>query len=133
MTKFTLTHEINCTPETFWKIFFDKEFNKELYLKGLEFPAFDVLSQNETDTEITRKVAGQPKLNMPGPVMKLLGNGFKYTEEGKYIKSTGVWSWKFTPSTLADKMRNEGNLRIEPIGDRRCRRVANIELEAKIF
>lgn len=132
-TKFNLSHEINCTPETFWTIFFDKEFNQELFLKGLSFPEFSILDQRETDTEITRKVAGKPKLNMPAPIMKLLGNGFGYTEEGKLNKATKVWTWKFTPSTLAEKLRNVGSMRVEAIGDKRCRRLADIEVEAKIF
>jgi hypothetical protein len=133
MTKFNLSHEINCTPETFWKIFLDKEFNQDLYLKGLGFPEFTILDQRETDTETIRKVSGKPKLNMPGPIMKLLGNGFGYTEDGKLNKSTKIWTWKFTPSTLAEKLRNEGTMRVEPIGDKRCRRLADIVLEAKIF
>ncbi len=28
MGKFTVTHEINCNAETFWKVFFEKEFNE---------------------------------------------------------------------------------------------------------
>lgn len=133
MTKFTISHEIHCTPETFWKVFFDAEFNKQLYLKCLEFPDFSIVNQQETDAQITRKVTGQPKLNMPGPITKLLGNGFRYTEEGTFSKATKIWKWTFTPSTLADKMRNEGTMRIEAIGDNRCRRVADLIIEAKIF
>ncbi len=133
MAKFTVTHEINCTPETFWKLFLDEEFNKELYLRGLEFPDFKVLEQKETDKEVTRKVSGKPKMNMPGPVVKLLGEGFRYTEAGTLDKSTKTWRWKMTPSTLADKIRNEGTLRTEAVGDKKTRRVADIVLEAKIF
>ena len=37
------------------------------------------------------------------------------------------------PSALADKMRNEGVMRIEAIGDNKVRRIADITIEAKIF
>ena len=133
MPTFKVTHEINCNAETFWKVFFDKEFNEKLYREGIGFPEFSVVSQNETETQITRKCAGKPKLNMPGPVMKLLGDGFRYTEEGKLDKKTGLWTWKMTPSTLADKLRNDGSFRVEAVGDKRCRRVTEIVIEAKIF
>ena len=134
MPTFKVTHEINCDAETFWKIFFDKEFNEKLYLQGLGFPDFKVLDQQETDTKITRKCSGMPKLDMPGPVMKLLGNGFRYTEEGSFDKGTKVWKWKMTPSTMAEKLRQEGSLKIEPIGDgSRVRRVAELINEAKVF
>ena len=56
MGKFTVTHEIHCNVETFWKLFFDKAFNEKLYLEGLGFPAYKTLEQNETETRITRRV-----------------------------------------------------------------------------
>jgi hypothetical protein len=133
MGKFTVTHEINCNVDTFWKIFFDKEFNEKLYKEAIGFPEFNVVDQRETETEIIRKCAGKPKLNMPGPVMKLLGDSFRYTEEGKFNKATKIWTWKMTPSTLADKLRQEGSVRAEPIGDSKVRRVADLINEAKIF
>lgn len=133
MPTFRVTHEINCNVETFWKTFFDKEFNEKLYKEGLGFPEFSVVSQNETDDKITRKCAGKPKMNMPGPVMKLLGDGFRYTEEGSFDKATKVWRWKMTPSTLADKLRQEGTLKVEPIGDNKVRRTAELINEAKVF
>ena len=133
MGKFTVTHEINCDADTFWKVFFDKGFNEKLYLEGLGFPEYKTLEQTETDTQITRKVHGQPKMDMPGPVAKLFGSGFAYTEEGSMDMASKVWRWKLTPSTMADKMRTEGTVRIEPIGDNKVRRIADISIEAKIF
>lgn len=133
MAKFTVRHEINCDEDTFWKLFLDEAFNNELYLKALGFPEFKVISQRDTDTETVRTVKGQPKMNLPGPIAKLLGSGFSYTEEGRLDKKTKVWRWKMTPSTLADKMRNEGTMRIEKVGDNKVRRIADLEIEAKIF
>jgi len=133
MPTFRVTHEINCNIETFWKLFFDKTFNETLYRQGLGFPEFNVVDQKETDTEITRKCAGRPKLNMPGPVMKLLGDGFRYSEEGKFDKATKVWRWKMTPSAMADKLRQEGTLKVEAIGDNKVRRTAELINEAKVF
>ena len=133
MSTFKVTHEINCNVETFWKVFFDKEFNEKLYKEGIGFPEFSVVSQTEDDASIKRKCAGKPKLNMPGPVMKLLGDSFRYTEEGTFDKKSGIWRWKMTPSTLADKLRQEGTLKVEAIGDSKVRRVAELINEAKVF
>jgi hypothetical protein len=133
MGKFTVTHEINCNAETFWRVFFDKGFNESLYRSGLGFPEFNILDQRESDKDITRKVVGQPKMDVPGPVAKLLGSGFKYTEEGTFDKATKTWRWKMIPSTLADKMKNGGSMRVEPVGDNKVRRIAEIDIEAKIF
>jgi hypothetical protein len=133
MGKFTLTHEINCNAETFWKVFFDKDFNTQLYKGPLGFPDFTVVEQSETETTITRKVAAQPKMDVPGPVQKLIGPGFRYTEEGALSKSERVWRWKMIPSTLADKLFTSGTIRVEPVGDAKVRRVADMSIEAKIF
>jgi hypothetical protein len=133
MGNFTVSHEINCNAETFWKLFFDKTFNERLYLDTLGFPEFKIVEQRETDTQILRKCAGMPKMNMPGPVAKLLGSNFRYTEDGSFDKATQRWRWKMTPSALADKLRQEGTMRIDPVGADKVRRTAELVNEAKIF
>jgi len=133
MGKFTVTHEINCDAETFWKAFFDKDFNEKLYKGALAFPEYTITEQTDTDAQITRTVAAQPKMEMPGPVAKLLGSSFRYVEKGSMDKAKKLWVWKLTPSTLADKLRTEGTVRIEPVGDTKVRRIAEMTVEAKIF
>jgi Protein of unknown function (DUF2505) len=133
MGKFTITHEIQCNAETFWKTFFDKDFNVKLYKEVLGFPEFNIVEQREMESGLVRKISGVPKMELPGPIAKLLGSGFRYTEDGTFDKTKGLWRWKLTPSTLADKTRNEGSMRIEPIGDAKVRRIADLEIEAKIF
>jgi len=133
MGKMTVTHNINCNVERFWKVFLDKEFNLELYTKTLGFPDFQITSQVDDETSVTRKVSAQPKMEVPGALQKLIGAGFRYTEEGSMKKAEGVWRWKMTPSTLADKLFTSGTVRAEAAGDNKCRRIAEITIEAKIF
>jgi hypothetical protein len=133
MGKFTLTHEIRADEEGFWKLFFDKEFNEQLFKRDLGFPEFKVLEQRDTDREIYRKVHGTPKLDVPGPVAKVIGANFSYTEEGTFDKASKTWRWKMTPSSMGDKLRNEGVVRVEPAGAGKVRRVAEITIEAKVF
>src|SRR5262249_44398514 len=110
MGKFTLTHEINCNADTFWKIFFDDDFNTKLYKNEMGFPAYELVEHKETDTTITRKISAQPKMNLPGPLAKMFGSGFSYVEEGSLNKATKVWTWKTIPSAMADKLRTEGTV-----------------------
>lgn len=134
MPTFTVTHEINCDEETFWKLFLDKEFNERMYKDGLGFPEFSIVEQVETDSEIRRKTAGKPKLNnVPGPVAKLLGDSFRYTEVGSMDKKNKVWRYKLTPSVMADKMKQEGKITCEPAGPGKVKRVAELFIEAKVF
>jgi ligand-binding SRPBCC domain-containing protein len=132
MGKFIQTHTINCNTETFWKTFFEKEFNTQLYKGPLGFPDFQVVTQNDDGTTLTRKVAAQPKMEVPGALQKLIGPGFRYTEEGTMKWSEGVWRWKMIPSTLADKLHTSGIVRVEAQGDK-VRRISEVTIEAKIF
>lgn len=133
MGKFTVTHEINCTVDAFWKTFLDKDFNVELYTKTLGFPEWTILEQRDDDARASRKVTALPKMEVPGPVQKLLGSNFRYTEEGSMTRPERIWRWKMTPSTLADKLFTSGVVRAEPIGDKKTRRIAEMTVEAKIF
>lgn len=133
MPTVTFTHDIHCNEETFWKIFLDPEFNERLYKDGLGFPDWKQVSLDETDAKITRTTSGQPKLDdVPGPVAKLIGNGFRYTETGTLDKATKVWTWKLVPSIMADKVKQEGKMTIEPAGDK-VRRKVELFIEAKVF
>jgi hypothetical protein len=134
MPTVTFSHEINCDEDTFWKIFFDKEFNERLYKDALQFPDWKQVSFDESDTKTTRTTAGQPKLDdVPGPVAKIIGNGFRYTENGTLDKATKVWSWKLIPSMLADKVKQEGKMTIKPAGDGKVKRTVELFIEAKVF
>ncbi|MBK8261342.1 MAG: DUF2505 family protein [Nannocystis sp.] len=133
MPTFRVVHEIRCDVDSFWRLFFDKEFNLRLYKDALGFPEFAVLDQQETEASIRRRCAGKPKVTMPGPVMKLMGDSFGYTEEGTFDKATKIWRWKVTPSTMADKLRQEGTLKVEAIGADKVRRTAELINEAKVF
>ncbi|MEZ4448000.1 MAG: DUF2505 domain-containing protein [Nannocystaceae bacterium] len=132
MPKFTLNHEIHCTPERFWKVFFDRDFNTWLYREKLGFNEFNVISQSEGPA-VTRVVRGSPKVDLPGPIRKLLGDRFGYEETGRFDPSTQRWTWSMKPSAMADKMKMEGIVRCEAAGAGKCRRIADITLEAKIF
>ncbi len=133
MAKFILTHEINCNQDDFWNSFFDRGICEKLYREVLGYPAFAILEQSETDTQTHFKARMQPKLDVPGPVIKLLGADFAYTGDGVFDKSTKIWTWRQTPNKLADKIRYEGTLKLESIANSKVRRIMEIFLEAKIF
>jgi hypothetical protein len=133
MGTFTVTHDIDCDTATFWKTFFDQDFNVGLYKGILEFPDWKILEQTENDSSITRRVASQPKMDVPGPVKALIGSGFRYVEEGTILKAEGVWRWTMTPSTLAEKIKTEGSVRIEPLSHDRIRRIAHMTVTVRVF
>ncbi|MDC0711888.1 DUF2505 family protein [Stigmatella sp. ncwal1] len=133
MGKFTATHEIHCTEDAFWKLFFDKESDTRFHKEDLGYLEYQIVEQRETSTETFRNASAQPRMDLPGPLMKLFGSGYRHTEEGRFDKGTKLWSARRTPSTMADKFRQEYVLRVEPVGTDRVRRVIEYNIEAKVF
>lgn len=132
MATFVMRHELECDCETFWKLFFNEEFNEALF-KALEFPAWKLIDSKETDTEIIRTVKATPKMEAPAAVAKLLGSSFGYDEEGRYNKAAKTLKFIIKPNVMTDKLRNEGTVQCEPRGEGKSTRVVEIIAEAKVF
>lgn len=135
MPEVTLKHEIDTDEDTFWeKIVFSEEFNKKLYEGVLKFPGWKLLDQKEDDGKISRKVAVNPPTgDLSAPLKKVIGDRLSYTEEGTFDKKTKRYSFKVTPSTMADKTKVSGELWAEKIGDKKIRRMCRINVEVKVF
>jgi hypothetical protein len=133
MKKVHLSHEINCSPEVFWKLYFDPVFTEALLREAIKVDDFKVVKMEENDREIVRVTTGKPRIAAPAAIQKIIGDNFSYTEEARFDRQTQTLRWKISLSTFTDKTRNEGTMRLEPIGTDRVRRIADAEVEAKIF
>lgn len=123
------TTEYECDVETFWKVFLSEDYTKKLYLDELEFKSLEILSSSETG----RRMRVVPKMNMPKPVMKVLGDSFGYEEEATLDRDKNLWEWKIIPNTMANKLFTRGSIRIEAAGEGKCRRTDECTMEAKVF
>lgn len=135
MAEVKIEHIYNCSEDTFWgKLFFDDEYNRQLFKDALQFPGYEVASQKEDDKQIHRVINVVPKLGpMPGPVKKLIGDGLGYTEDGTFDRATRRYRIKITPNKLADKIKIEGVLYTKPAGDNKVNRVFECKVDVKIF
>ena len=131
MAKFEIRHRIGCSAADFWnKIFENKDFDEALYKEALHM-GFELLVWNdETGARSSRIV---PNIAGPKAVQKILGNSQTFVETGTYDKVAATYTFKVTPSTLADKLFISGVMRTEPDGDDHCFRVVDFSIEAKIF
>jgi hypothetical protein len=129
-----IEHVLNCTDDTFWKVFFDPEYNKELFLKVLEFDAWKLVSLDEKADRIERVVDVVPKLgDLPGPLKKLAEGGAGYRERDFFDRAQKRMRTEIEPSTLHGKLTISGNMFTQPAGEGKCRRVYDITVTAKIF
>lgn len=135
MPEVTLRHEIDTDEDTFWsKIVFDEAFNTKMYEGALKFPGWKLLDSKEDDAKIVRRVQVDPPVgDLPGPMKKVIGDRLGYVEEGTFDKKAKRYTFKVTPSTLADKTKVTGELWVEKIADKRIRRLCRISVEVKVF
>ena len=135
MSETTIRDEFDCTVETYWeKCHFDPEYNRRLYLEHLKFPGWKLLETKTEGGKVSRRVHLDPPVgNLPGPVKKVLGDSFSYTESGTYDPATGRYTFTIAPSTMGDKTKVSGELWCEKIGDKKIARHAKISVEVKVF
>ncbi|MDH3656335.1 MAG: DUF2505 domain-containing protein [Myxococcales bacterium] len=133
----TASAVLPCTPETFWAAFLDESYLRALYLEELECPAFDVIEVGES----SRKLRIVPKMKLPAPVAKLIGDSFAYEDHGTLDRARNEWTWRMVqPANLDPKSKPRkdvvamhGTVRIEAAGEGHCRRTDDFSIEAKIF
>lgn len=133
MLEFTLNHEIHCSAERFWALFFDAEFTEEMIVGGLGFASCDIDEIETRGNKRHRDMRVVPKLDIPAAVAKLLGPKLGYTERGVFDEDIEVWDHHLELSVLSDRIRMGGKVRAEPAGENRCRRIAELWCEAKIL
>jgi hypothetical protein len=135
MPEITLRHEIDTDEDTFWaRCVFDADFNKKLYIDALKFPEWKLIDSKDDAAKTWRKVQVDPPTgNMPAAVKKVLGDRLSYVEEGTFDKASKRYSFKVTPSTLAEKTKVAGEMWVEKLGDKKIARVTKISVEVKVF
>jgi hypothetical protein len=133
MRKFTITQELAMPPARHWELFLDDAFQRALFIDGLGYPSYEILERADTDAQVKRTIRVMPKLDLPAPVAKLFGNGFGYVEAGAFDKRTERWRATTTPNMLKGKLRSEVEVRVEPVGDQRCRRFCDVLVECTVF
>lgn len=135
MPEVTLRHEIDTDEDTFWtKIVFDEKFNKELYEGAMKFPRWNLASSKEDDAKIVRRVeVDPPTMDLPAALKKVIGDKLAYVEEGTFDKKTKKYTFKVTPSTMAEKTKINGELWVEKVADKKIRRMCRISVEVKVF
>ena len=133
MRRLTLVQDIALDLDEHWRLFLDDDFDRKQYLEGFGFPRYEVLERRDGEAETFRRIRVVPKLDLPGPVAKLLGSSFAYTEDQTFDKKARTFRSKTIPSVLADRLTSESNVRAESAGVGRCRRTVEVSVEARIF
>jgi hypothetical protein len=127
MKTVTASALVPCSAETFWSVFLDERYTRALFLDELGFKELEILELTPT----ARKIRVVPKVNLPGPLQKLVGDSFGYEEHGTLDRARNEWTWRMVPRK--EIIATRGKVRIDPIGGDQCRRNDEVTIEGKIF
>ena len=133
MRRLTLIQGIALDLDDCWRLFLDDDFDRSLFLEGFGFPRYELLERRETDAEVYRRIRVMPKLDLPGPVAKLFGESFAYTEDQTFDKKARRFRARGTPGVLSDRIYSESTIRAEAAGAGKCSRTIEINIEARVF
>lgn len=133
----TSSADLPYTPETFWAVFLDESYLNALYLEELESRAFSIIEIGDS----FRRLRIVPKMKLPAPVAKLIGDSFAYEERGTLDRAKNEWTWRMVqPANLDSKSKPRkdvvtmhGTIRVQATADGHCRRTDVCAVEAKIF
>ncbi|NVB37053.1 DUF2505 family protein [Pseudenhygromyxa sp. WMMC2535] len=133
MRECDITHEVRCTPERFWPLYFDADFNRETFLHGLRWDEPTITEFREDEREIIRNIAAHPKLEVGGKVAKLIGERLGYQEWGRFDKATQIFHFRHRTTVFGDRLWIRGRMWTEPLGEDRMRWHSALTIECKIL
>ena len=119
--KFTIGHEFDCDAKTYWEIFFDLDYQKEMY-SGLNIKERTVLMFEEDDQQIRRKIKVVPHRDLPGALKSVLRGDLGYIEHNVYHKGKDVMDVRIEPTLMAERFKMSAEFRVVTLGPKRVRR-----------
>jgi len=109
---FTMRHELDCDCETFWRLFFEKDFNEQLF-KALEFPEWKLL-----DTRRPTRRSSAPSRRRPRWRRRRRRQAARLElrlRRGRHLRQGDEDAQvRLKPNVMTEKLRNEGTVKCEP-------------------
>lgn len=133
MRRSDITFELDCPPERFWRLYFDDEFNRQIFVEGLGWDAPTVTEFRSDEREIVRNLSAAPKLELPGRVAKLIGDQLGYREWGRFDRAKGEFVFRQRTNIFGEKIKLGGKMWAEPIGDARMRWRTQMSVECSML
>jgi hypothetical protein len=132
--RYTIKHTVETDVDSFWKLFFDTEFNRVLFQDFLGFTTYRVLEERtDPDGVIERRVESTPKVELPAAARKIFGDSVGYIEVGRYDPKLRKYFVQVLPKMAGDKVKSSTEIWAEPLGDKRCERIVAVDNTVKVF
>ncbi len=133
MRKFEVRHEMIVGADRFWELIHrGTDFLEALYVDYLDFQ-YEVLEDNQ-ETGVRRTYI-TPKVDAPKAITKVMGDSISFTEKGQLTRTDAGprYAFEVVPNKFANKISITGAMVTNPVGEDRCERVVEFNVECRVF
>jgi hypothetical protein len=120
--RFDIAQEFDCTPDEFWAVFFDEEYNTELY-RRLKSRRTVVRSDDQGD-RVDREIKIELGHSVPGFVEKLLSGPLGYIERSTFHKTRKKLDVRVDVPVAGGRVAITGDFDVAAVGAKTRRRWA---------
>jgi hypothetical protein len=131
VTKFEIDTTLNMSVDEAWANLSNPEVYRRMYLEGLDFVACTVEVLDD-GPQFRMRTEATPKVQLPGPIRKIIGDKSSYTETVHWDREAGAWKWSIALAAT-NRVKISGVMTMRPSSDGTCIRHIDGAIEAKIF
>jgi len=128
--KLYVRHTFDCTPETFWKMYWDDAFDEMLQRDSTV--ARELVWERSEGTVSARRLRFTPDKELPRPVAKLIGSDkLIYEQENRFDAADGTLKWEVIPTFLPGKFSACGVFLVRPTASG-CERIVDGNIDVNV-
>lgn len=128
--KLYVRHAFDCTPDTFWKMYWDDEFDQ--MLRKDSTVERELVSERSEGQVNVRRLRFTPEKELPKPVAKLVGSKkLIYEQENRFDADRGEMQWQVIPSFLPGKFSAKGKYVVRATAGG-CERIVEGHIDVKV-
>lgn len=135
MATLRIVHELPIGAERFWELLHDPAY-ESFQAKGLGLAGYEEVERRIDGQVMHRKIRVVPKIEVPAAIRKVIGAGdagaMGYIEQQDKRLDKFELRWWVDPPILVGKLQVGGLFRVEPLDDKRCRRILDGEVKISI-
>jgi hypothetical protein len=131
--RFRQAHTITTDATRFWEVYFDPEFNRELFMHELQFVSYRIVSDKVgRDGTRMRRVECVPSFTLPAAMQRYFGATLRFTEVGTFDPNANCYYTQAVLGFGGDKLTLTSAVSIQHEEPGRCKRLVTGNLTVRV-
>jgi hypothetical protein len=128
--KLLVRHTFDCTPERFWQMYWDPEF--DAMMRRNAAVQRELLEERREGDVVVRRLRITPERELPAAASALVGaKKLVYEQENRWDERNNVLHWRVIPTVLPGKLDAHGNFRVNAVPGG-CEQVVEGEINVNV-